>query len=98
MKKIAITYGSVFQSRRKRPVAFISINSQRIRRNIKSRKKEPVIRIAKSQSDSKPLYANKINIVGPSQLLYSPDEPIMRCGARMVLVAAYDDVVFMDGK
>jgi hypothetical protein len=72
--------------------AFISINSQAIRRNIKSKKKEPVIRIARSRSDSKPIYASKINISGPSELIYSPTESIMRCGARMVLVANYDDV------
>lgn len=75
--------------------AFISINGKAIRQNIKTRKKQPVIRIAKSQSDPKPLYAKRIRIDGPSELLYSPDEAYLRCGARLVLVADMDDVVIV---
>lgn len=92
MKKLDISYGSRAMTRRKAPVAFISINGQTIRKNAVTGSKEPPIRIGRSQSDSKPRYAHEITITGPSQLIYSPDEPIIRCGARLALVAAYDDV------
>ena len=92
MKKIEINYGSVCQSRKGRPVAFVSINGHTIKRNSRTGSKDAPIRIARSQSDKRPVYASEIDIVGPSQLLYSPGDPIMRCGARLVLVAAYDDV------
>lgn len=92
MKKIDTTYGSKAVTRRKSPIAFISINGQTIRKNAVTGSHDAPIRIARSQSDSKPRYAHEITIVGPSQLVYSPDEPIIRCGARLALIAAYDDV------
>lgn len=92
MKKINITHGSKALNRRNAPVAFISINGQTIRKNAVLGTNEPPIRIARSQSDSKPIYAHEIHILGPSQLLYSADEPIIRCGARLALCAAYGDV------
>lgn len=73
--------------------AYISINAGVIRKNINLNRKEPPIRIAKTKSDSKPVYAHEIRIKGPSKLVYSPDSAILRCGARMVLVVnAYEDV------
>lgn len=87
MKKIVISKGPA-----KPRVAFISINGQTIRKNAVTGSNEPPIRIGKSQSDSKPVYAHEIMIHGPSKLLYSADEPIIRCGARLALIAAYDDV------
>lgn len=92
MKKITITRGSKALNSRNAPVAFISINGQTIRKNAVTGSKDPPIRIGRSQSDSKPVYAHAIDILGPSQLIYSPEEPIIRCGARLALIAAYDDV------
>ena len=61
---------------------FITINGQKIR------KREPfAIRVAKSPSDQKPLYANEVEIIGNSRLVYDPDKRLVRCGARCVLVA-----------
>ena len=76
----------------KKGFAFITINGHTIRKNALHGTKEPPIRIATSQRDKKPRYARKITICGPSQLLYSPDEPIMGCGARLVLLALNSDV------
>lgn len=67
---------------------YVSINGQRIRQNVRRAPAdcEPPIRIAKSRSDTKPLYANEIRIEGPAAWLrYSPNSPLLRCGARMVL-------------
>ncbi len=72
--------------------AYISINGHTIRKNAVNGTDEPPIRIARSQRDKKPRYAHEIAIAGPSKLLYSPDEPIMGCGARLVLLALNGDV------
>ena len=66
---------------------FVSINAHRIRANAKNGTDDPPIRIARTKSDTKPVYAREIEIVGSSKLVYSPNKPIMRCGARMVLMA-----------
>ena len=76
----------------KRKVAYISINGQTIRKNAVTGSKDAPIRIGKSPSDQHPRYAHEIAIDGPSKLIYSPTKPIVRCGARLVLTAAYDDV------
>ena len=68
-------------------MCYISINAGTIRKNAKTGSEEPPIRIAKSPSDSKPVYAHEVAIEGPSQLVYSPKGKILRCGARMVLLA-----------
>lgn len=76
----------------KRGFALITINGHTIRKNAVNGTDLPPIRIAKSQRDKKPRYAHEINIAGPSQLLYSASEPIMGCGARLVLLALNSDV------
>lgn len=73
-------------------LAHVSINAQTIRKNAINGTDEAPIRIAKSRSDSKPIYAREISINGPSRLVYTPSDPIMRCGARLVLVTPYDNV------
>jgi hypothetical protein len=69
-------------------VKFVSINGHTIRK----RGDQP-IRIAKSRSDQKPVYANEVEIVGPARLVYDRDNSIMRCGARLVLECADVKVV-----
>lgn len=76
----------------KKGFAFITINGHTIRKNAVNKTKDAPIRIAKSQRDKKPRYAHEVMISGPSQLIYSPDEPIMGCGARLVLLALDGDV------
>lgn len=98
MKKIEMavrtsTGGRVVLSEpHKRGFAYVTINGHVIRKNAVTGSREPPIRIAKSQRDKKPCYAHKIEISGPSQLIYSAGEPIMGCGARLVLIARYSDV------
>lgn len=69
---------------------YVSINSHTIKANAKNGTEDPPIRIARSRSDRKPTYASAIEIVGKAQLVYTPEKPFMKCGARLVLVA--DDV------
>lgn len=69
---------------------FVSINGQTIRNNARHGTSEPPIRIARTRSDSKPIYAKEVEITGRARLIYDEDKAIMRCGARLVLVC--DDV------
>ena len=64
--------------RRKR----IHINQHVIKRNRKFGEKEPPITIKVGGEN---LYASGVTILGPSVLRYSPDKPILSCGARLVL-------------
>lgn len=65
---------------------YISVNSHVIRRNTRTGSNEPPIRIARSRHDKRPVYAWDVAIKGPSRLLYDKDNPILACGARLVLV------------
>ncbi len=51
---------------------YVSINGHTIRANAKHGTDEPPIRIARSRSDRKPIYAHEIALEGPSRLIYSP--------------------------
>lgn len=64
---------------------YVSINAHTIRRNAIAGEAAPPIRIARTKSDAKPQYANEIEIIGPARLVYNPDKPLIKCGARMVL-------------
>lgn len=72
--------------------AFVSINAHTIRGNAINGTDNPPIRIARSKSDRTPRYAREIEIAGPSRLVYDPCKKLLACGARLVLVAAADDV------
>ncbi len=72
--------------------AHVSINGHTIRRNATKGTDDPPIRIAISPNDKKPIYASEIAINGPSKLIYHPHDPIMKCGARLILMADYDAV------
>lgn len=67
---------------------YVSINSHVIRSNAKNGTNAPPIRIAKNKSDPSPVYAREIEIDGPSRLIYNSKNPIMKCGARLVLEAS----------
>ena len=64
---------------------YISINGHVIRGNARNGTKTPPIRIARGRSDKSPTYAREIEIEGPSRLVYSPDKPVLSCGARLVI-------------
>ena len=67
---------------------YISVNSHKIRTNAKHGTNYPPIRVAKNKSDSEPRYAHEIKIIGDSKLLYNPNKPILKCGARLVIEAS----------
>lgn len=72
---------------------YVSINGQTVRSNARRGTNEPPIRIATSKNDRKPRYAHEIEISGPSRLIYSPDKPVLKCGARLVIEAEQVSIV-----
>lgn len=68
----------------------IHINQHKIRSNKKNNTKEPVITVKTSKSNN---YAHKVEIQGPSKVIYSPDKPLS-CGARVWIET--DEKVVLD--
>lgn len=69
----------------------MSVNRHVIARNTVTGSADPVIswRVGKS---GKPRYAWGIKIDGPSEVVYDPRRPILKCGARLVIVCDPADV------
>lgn len=80
----AVSHGKASHNRMKK-MRYVSINGHTIRANAVRKTNNPPIRIARSRSDKNPVYASEIEIVGPARLVYRPNEPILKCGARLVL-------------
>ena len=70
----------------------IHVNMHIIRRNHKTGEREPTITVKTSKSNT---YANEVEILGPSKVIYSPDNPLS-CGARLWIET--DSEVMVDGK
>ncbi len=68
---------------------FVSVNKQTIARNARHGEKNPPIRIARGKS-GKPSYAHEIRVSGPCRLVYDSEKPLLKCGARLVLVTDGD--------
>jgi hypothetical protein len=72
--------------------AYISVNGHKIRSNSKNGTREPTIAVRIGKR-GEPIYTSRVKINGPSELVYDPAHRILKCGARLVLVANADDVV-----
>ena len=57
----------------------IHVNQHKIRSNKKYNLNEPVITVKTSKSNT---YGHQVNILGPSEVIYSPDKPLS-CGAKV---------------
>jgi hypothetical protein len=57
----------------------IHVNQHKIRSNISSAHKEPVLTVKTYKSND---YAHEVSIKGDSKIVYSPDKPLS-CGARV---------------
>tara|TARA_R100000664_G_scaffold34053_1_gene53683 strand:- start:1911 stop:2147 length:237 start_codon:yes stop_codon:yes gene_type:complete len=70
----------------------IHINQHKIRANKKNGTEEPVITVKTSKSNT---YANEVDILGKSKLVYSPIKPLP-CGAR-VWIETEEKIVLDNG-
>ena len=57
----------------------IHINQHRIKSNKKHATNEPVVTVKMSDSNT---YGHRVQILGPSEVVYSPGKPLS-CGARV---------------
>ncbi len=57
----------------------IHINQHIIKRNSKTGQREPVITVKEGRTNT---YAQSVEILGPSKIVYSPDKPLS-CGAKV---------------
>lgn len=64
---------------------FINVNKHVIARNARSGSDEPPVRISKGKA-GKPVYCHEASIPHGSRIVYSANEPILKCGARLVIV------------
>lgn len=65
---------------------YVSVNAQVIRGNAIHGTKKPPIRVTTGKNGA-PRYGHEVHLTQPCRLVYSPHEPILRCGARLVLEA-----------
>lgn len=65
--------------------AYVSVNRQIISRNSRTGSRDAAISVRVGKS-GKPRYVKRLKINGPSELLYDPAKPILKCGARLVIV------------
>jgi hypothetical protein len=64
----------------------IHVNQHVIKANAKSGKQEPVLTVKTYKSN---VYANSVQINGPSRIVYSPDKPLS-CGAKVWIETTSD--------
>jgi hypothetical protein len=58
--------------------------SMSVASNAKHKRNEPVVRFHTGRH-GRPTYAHEVEILGPSKVIYSAHEPILPCGARLVI-------------
>lgn len=63
---------------------YVHVNRNVINRNTKHGTNEPAVRFQRGRY-GKPTYAHEVEIEGPSRVVYSPHEPVLPCGARLVI-------------
>lgn len=71
---------------------YISVNKHIIAGNLRHGRNDPPIRVSRGKS-GKPKYGYTVKILGSSELVYNSQEPILKCGARLVLVTDADVVI-----
>ena len=66
----------------------VHVNQHIIKRNQKTGEREPTLTVKTYKSNT---YCHKVEIPGPSKVIYSPDKPLS-CGAR-VWIETEEDVI-----
>ncbi len=63
---------------------YVHVNRNTINSNTKNGTSDPAVRFQTGKY-GKATYAHEVEIEGPSRVIYSPHEPLLPCGARMVI-------------
>jgi hypothetical protein len=64
---------------------YVNINKHIIGSNARNNTDDPPVRISKGKS-GKGTYCHEVQLPAGSRVVYSPHEPILKCGARLVIV------------
>lgn len=70
---------------------YVHVNRNTINSNTKNGTSEPAVRFQKGKY-GKPTYANRVKFT-EGELVYSPHEPLLPCGARMVIQTPHEPQV-----
>lgn len=62
---------------------YIHVNRNKIFSNLKHGQNDPPVRVQKGKY-GKPVYCRKVKFTD-GEMIYSPHEPILPCGARLVI-------------
>ena len=71
----------------------IHVNQHVIRANIRDDDVSPPITVKHRKNN---YYVSRVEVLGPSVLIYSPKKPLLSCGARLILECSCP--VLVDGK
>lgn len=63
----------------------IHVNQHNIRANSKREEGESPLPVLTIKTYKSNIYANEVEILGPSKIVYSPDKPLS-CGAKVYIV------------
>jgi len=71
---------------------YTHVNRNTINANTKHGTSKPAVRFQRGKY-GKPRYALKVRINGPVEIEYSPHEPLLPCGARLVILSEQEPEV-----
>lgn len=71
---------------------YTHVNRGQIDSNRKNGTDKPPVKFQRGRY-GKPTYAHEVDIPGPSRVIYSPHEPILPCGARLVIASEVEPIV-----
>ena len=63
---------------------YVNINKHVIASNAKHGTSDPPVRFCKGKA-GKQTYCHEVELPAGSRVIYSPDKPILKCGARLVI-------------
>lgn len=63
---------------------YVNVNKHTIADNARNNNNNPPVRVSKGKS-GKGVYCNECELPAGSRIIYSAMEPILKCGARLVI-------------
>ena len=71
---------------------FTHVNRNQIDANTKHGTSEPVVRFQRG-TRGKATYCNEVELPAGSRVVYTPHDPLLKCGARLVITSPSSPVV-----
>lgn len=71
---------------------YVHVNQHKIRKNIHAEEIDPPIAVKRGKSGT-PRYCNSVELGHSSRLVYSPHQPLLSCGARLVIECEEEPII-----